>query len=126
MADMHTAMKDVVSRWWRRNWWVLLLAVFVWVRLWYAGLGCPFRKLTGLPCPFCGMTRGTVNLLRGKLSLALWYNPLVMILPVAAVLLVAMFFSHRLRGFILSRVGPWALLVVMGLLWVVALLFAHP
>ncbi|MBM3786440.1 MAG: DUF2752 domain-containing protein [Acidobacteria bacterium] len=27
---------------------------------------CPFRLITGLPCPFCGMTRGVACLLRGK------------------------------------------------------------
>lgn len=27
---------------------------------------CPFQVLTGLPCPFCGMTRGVASLLRGR------------------------------------------------------------
>lgn len=27
---------------------------------------CPFRLLTGYPCPFCGMTRGISSILRGR------------------------------------------------------------
>lgn len=52
---------------------------------------CPFRLLTGLPCPGCGMTRAWVFALHGDLRQALWANPFVMVtLPAAVALLVAM------------------------------------
>ncbi|MBM3765322.1 MAG: DUF2752 domain-containing protein [Acidobacteria bacterium] len=41
---------------------------------------CPFRLLTGYPCPFCGMTRGVSSILRGRLRDALefhFFAPLV-------------------------------------------------
>jgi hypothetical protein len=38
---------------------------------------CPFRALTGLWCPGCGLTRATHHLLRGDLGRALHYNVLV-------------------------------------------------
>jgi hypothetical protein len=39
---------------------------------------CPLHKLTGLPCPTCGMTRGLSCLLHGNLKAALFFNPLLM------------------------------------------------
>lgn len=35
---------------------------------------CPFRLLTGYPCPFCGMTRGISSLLRGRFRDALEFH----------------------------------------------------
>jgi hypothetical protein len=47
---------------------------------------CPIALLTGVPCPGCGMTRAASALLRGDLTLALDYHPLI---PLIAVLTVA-------------------------------------
>lgn len=30
------------------------------------GLGCPFREITGVPCPGCGLTTASLDFLRGK------------------------------------------------------------
>ena len=38
---------------------------------------CPYRALTGLACPGCGMTRATHFLLRGDLAAAWAHNPLL-------------------------------------------------
>lgn len=38
-------------------------------------LVCPLRALTGIPCPLCGMTTGTVASLRGDLGAAMAANP---------------------------------------------------
>jgi hypothetical protein len=46
---------------------------------------CPFRNLTGLPCPGCGMTRAFHHLTHGHVAEALRYNPLSIILFGAAV-----------------------------------------
>ena len=57
-----------------------------------AGIGCPFRFLTGICCPGCGMTRAVISLLSFRLSDAVYYHPLVLILP-----LVALVFLMRRR-----------------------------
>jgi hypothetical protein len=37
---------------------------------------CPFKMMTGLPCPGCGMTRSVVTLLHGDIGASLYYHPL--------------------------------------------------
>lgn len=40
---------------------------------------CPFRRLTGLPCPGCGLTRSWVHLMHGDAPAAFavhWFGPL--------------------------------------------------
>jgi hypothetical protein len=39
------------------------------------GLPCPLRTLTGVPCPFCGMTTATVAITHGNWAAALAANP---------------------------------------------------
>ena len=38
-------------------------------------LPCIFKKLTGLPCPFCGVTRSLASFIRGDFEQAFLYNP---------------------------------------------------
>lgn len=38
---------------------------------------CAFKRLTGIPCPTCGSTRGAISLAHGDLAQAWCYNPLV-------------------------------------------------
>jgi hypothetical protein len=40
---------------------------------------CPFKTVTGYPCPACGTTRATVLLTKGKFNEAIGMNPLVII-----------------------------------------------
>lgn len=39
-------------------------------------IGCPFNRITGLNCPFCGMTRAHVAFFKGEFHTALSYHPL--------------------------------------------------
>ncbi|MBD3348649.1 MAG: DUF2752 domain-containing protein [Candidatus Eisenbacteria bacterium] len=62
---------------------------------------CPFRLVTGLPCPTCGMVRATRHVLNGEPADAWRTNPLdaatlLIGAPLAACLLIA------------NRLGRWA------------------
>jgi hypothetical protein len=52
--------------------------------------GCPFKLLTGLPCPTCGVTRAVMAMTRLDLRAALELNPLA----VAAAGAAAIYFLY--------------------------------
>ena len=74
---------------------------------------CPLRNLTGIPCPFCGMTRACVAAVHGHLGASLAFNPAgVLVVAAALVALV------RPQLFARVRVPAWVVLVAVGALWV--------
>lgn len=46
---------------------------------------CPFRLLTGIPCPSCGLTRSWVALMHGDLGQSLAFHPLGWLVVILAV-----------------------------------------
>jgi glucan phosphoethanolaminetransferase (alkaline phosphatase superfamily) len=46
---------------------------------------CPFKILTGIPCPGCGMTRAILSITKGDFREALNYNPFSFFLLFAVV-----------------------------------------
>lgn len=78
--------------------------------------GCTFRKLTGLNCPGCGMTRATVAALHGQLGAAWRFNPLgMLLLP-----LVILGGGLELLGWVRDRPPPWRLRLGAYGGWVIA------
>lgn len=50
---------------------------------------CPIKKLTGISCPGCGMTRALIALFMFDFPLALYYHPLVFfVIPVLLMFIV--------------------------------------
>ena len=64
---------------------------------------CPFRLVTGLPCPGCGLTRSLVSLLHGDVSAAVCFHPLG---PVVASVLLALAIVELRRTWQAARSGP--------------------
>ncbi len=58
---------------------------------------CPFRLLTGLPCPGCGLTRAWVYLAHGQGRDSFLANPFGMVLVALLVALVVAVVTARVR-----------------------------
>lgn len=58
------------------------------------GTPCVFKGITGIDCPFCGMTRAHLSLLHGDFSRAFAYNPLF---PLGIPFLMLIFHQRLLR-----------------------------
>jgi hypothetical protein len=58
---------------------------------------CPLRTLTGVPCPFCGLTTATVGLVHGQWATAAAANPLAF-LPATIAIGTAPLMVARARG----------------------------
>jgi hypothetical protein len=58
---------------------------------------CPFRLLTGLPCPGCGLTRSWVYLMHGRWSEAISANPFGSVLLAATLALTVMVIGAMVR-----------------------------
>jgi hypothetical protein len=69
---------------------------------------CPFRWLTDLPCPLCGMTRAMFLLAKGEWREALRLNALSPLMASAAVALT-LFGQARM-----TRVWPWLAAVTLA------------
>lgn len=82
---------------------------------------CPFRAVTGFPCPWCGLTRAAHWLMHGDPARAFAINPLDTLLLLVAVPAVAgMAVANRVGGFALrvtmspgERRAAWGALAAM-------------
>lgn len=60
---------------------------------------CPFRQVTGLPCPGCGLTRGFVCIGHGQIGQAIEFNPFA--LPLFALT------AFQVIGFLIELGTGW-------------------
>ncbi|HMF55800.1 MAG TPA: DUF2752 domain-containing protein [Pyrinomonadaceae bacterium] len=131
-ASTHARFSD------NRRAWALLLglsAIFIVSALWQPSdepglILCPFRALTGLRCPGCGMTHAFCAIAHGHLWRAIQYNPFSPLLFLASVLVWIYSAAALLRldsiRHALSRLRPaqgvtWCLFALVMVWWVARL-----
>lgn len=91
----------------------------------WPGLPCPLRTLTGVPCPFCGMTTATVAISHGQWGAAAAANPLVYLAAALVAGTIPVLLARAAGLAPVPRPWPeagrrrarWALAVVAGLSW---------
>jgi len=59
------------------------------------GWECPFFRVTGIPCPGCGMTRAVIRLLKGDLQASLRFHAFAPIVLLGAVALILVLLLPR-------------------------------
>jgi hypothetical protein len=89
---------------------------------------CLIKRLTGIPCPTCGFTRGALALLNGKFIQAWSYNPLLYLVLglffAAIVIRILSARSLRINLTNTERLVAWILGVVLFFAnWIYVILF---
>lgn len=83
------------------------------------GTVCPFKAITDIPCPGCGMTRAYLAVLRGYFKGAFFWHPLFPLTPVLAGALAVYSFGKKP---LLRKIAEITLIVV-AVLFVVVWIF---
>lgn len=137
------------KRFWLVDWlrsnqlrWILLVALYVTVQPPENGLGdlgvpelCGLKKMTGAPCPGCGMTRAGANMVRGNFVRSIQFHPFgivfiptlfglaaLSLLPKAVRFAVARGVERRARWFRVAYVAILVGFLVFGLVrWVLVM-----
>jgi len=89
---------------------------------------CLFKRLTGIPCPTCGFTRGALNLLQGRLFEAWLCNPLLysVLVLFAGFVLLRLIFGRTIRIYLsrAERMIAWILALVLFVAnWVYVIIY---
>ncbi len=84
---------------------------------------CPFKEMTGYPCPTCGSTRLVLSLFHIQLLRAFLWNPALFLLGVAAVFwygygLASQFSGKKLRISFSQKECFWLKLLLLALFMV--------
>ena len=93
-------------------WWLKIL-------LWISGIGlcvlygvlfgCTYKKLLGIPCPGCGMTRAWLCLLKGDIVNAFRWHPLFAVFPPVLAL-----FVHKTVFGLKGSLKLWTTLLIIA------------
>jgi hypothetical protein len=90
--------------------------------------GCIFRRLTTLPCPFCGLTTSFAHIVRGNLADAVRCHPAGPVLYVLLILgaLYSLMWGisgwNPLRGSLDWLTRPRWMVIIIILIWIPALI----
>ena len=109
---------------------VVFLIGFAWLSFPGGGIPfmplCPFKGMTGLPCPLCGGTRAAHALLRGDLAATLYLNPLAIPAVAGCIIAALVLFYEAASGQplphrqaaqrLISKLAPYGL-IVLAIWW---------
>ena len=74
---------------------------------------CPIKRLLGMSCPGCGMTRALFHAIQFKFDKAFYYHPLWFLLPICVVILIISHYKKKRKIFYSCMISFSFLLVVV-------------
>ncbi|MBR4813919.1 MAG: DUF2752 domain-containing protein [Paludibacteraceae bacterium] len=111
----------------------MLLAAYVWLAInmmLEEGEGfivCPFRRLTSMPCPGCGLTTSILLMLHGEFATAVSLNPMVLLAvpvlvgsPILLLLKADKCFELwcRFEDYITKGKWGWLIFLIIAINWI--------
>ena len=103
---------------------ILGIAYFIWVTLTDIYMPCPFKLVTGLKCPGCGITHMIMALFRLNFKEAFLCNPfLFILLPliIGANIVNSVYYvvkGEKIVSFKIERFSGWFLLAITLIYWI--------
>jgi len=79
---------------------------------------CLIKRLTGFPCPGCGMTRALIEFVKGNLSGAFEWHPLFWLVPI----FIAAIFFYVKKPAKWNKISLYAIAFLFVAVYVVRLL----
>lgn len=68
---------------------LILVGIFACTMLmWIFETGCLIKRITGIPCPSCGMTRAFFALINGNFAQSFELHPMLLSVPVLALMFI--------------------------------------
>lgn len=79
----------------------------------FTGDLCLFRRILGIPCPGCGMTRAYLSLLHLNITSAFFYHPLFWCVPLVGAVILCR--THKFFQKLYQNPIFWSILVILFL-----------
>ena len=81
---------------------------------------CPFKSITGLPCPGCGYTRSIENLVTGDIFISFMHNPGWIFLTLFMVTMTGIGVKSMINGRQVTLGKKWLIIfiILIGSTWI--------
>jgi hypothetical protein len=110
-----------------KKYWLLLILFMGYVTITYLLKipNCLIKLFIGFPCPSCGMTRAGFAILRFDFEAAFYYNPLIYLLPLIA--LVCVFPNTSIFKKLYHSKIFWSLIITIVVInYIIRLIYIYP
>lgn len=90
---------------------------------------CILLNVTGMPCPFCGMSRALGELIKLNFAKSFYYNPSSVLfftfIGLFGLTILLLSFFHRKISFNFNRKTLFIFVLVLLLMWTLNIFFGH-
>lgn len=86
---------------------------------------CLIKRMTGISCPLCGMTRSVYHLIQFDISTSIIYHPFIIVMPIIGV--VFLFRGYQVIDYIFYSKFFWFIILVLYLgIYIVRISMYYP